>query len=535
MSPCATATVNGQTDQVILSSDVLIVGSGPIGAVYARSLINADQNIKVHMVEMGEQETPRIGDHKKNNVVAQRGLHRFSNTVKGALGLLSEPDILPTHLMGFQPSDVAAGVEPYNNLPAAPVVRGVGGMGSYWSCSTPEMCPGIERPDLFTDQEWQDLYKEAKALFGTTDTAFDDSVRHNIVKRALAQAHKDREFVNLPLACERSPFNPGYVQWTGSARILGELADPNYCGVNFALKARLCCRKLLIDETTRQVTGAELIDLYTNEVVMAKARIYVICAGAILTNGILFNSGIRPETGYNAVGHYLTEQTMAVCQVMLKNNLIESAWNDPRCMEHYERFPDDLLRIPFNDPSPQVTSPVSEKYPWHTQIQRDPFDYNKVSTLIDPRLIIDIRFFGYVEPVYDNYVTFEEGNHDPFGMPQPLIRYRVGEEGRSRQQAMMDDMINIARSLGDFLPGGEPRLLAPGAATHICGTTRAGAKDDGRSVVDKNSKVWRLENLFIGGCGVIPTQNACNPTLTAACFAIVGARKIVQELNHIKC
>lgn len=55
MSPCATATVNGQTDQVILSSDVLIVGSGPIGAVYARSLINADQNIKVHMVEMGEQ------------------------------------------------------------------------------------------------------------------------------------------------------------------------------------------------------------------------------------------------------------------------------------------------------------------------------------------------------------------------------------------------------------------------------------------------------------------------------------------------
>lgn len=95
-------------------------------------------------------------------------------------------------------------------------------------------------------------------------------------------------------------------------------------------------------------------------------------------------------------------------------------------------------------------------------------------------------------------------------------------------------MINIAADLGDFLPGGKAKFLAPGAATHICGTTRAGKEDDGHSIVDRNSKVWRLENLFIGGCGVIPTQNACNPTLTAACFAIVGARKVVQEIHALR-
>lgn len=95
-------------------------------------------------------------------------------------------------------------------------------------------------------------------------------------------------------------------------------------------------------------------------------------------------------------------------------------------------------------------------------------------------------------------------------------------------------MINIAAELGDFIPGGEPKFLAPGAATHICGTTRAGKEDDGHSVVDKDSKVWRLENLFIGGCGVIPTQNVCNPTLTAACFAIVSARKVVEEIQALK-
>jgi choline dehydrogenase-like flavoprotein len=95
-------------------------------------------------------------------------------------------------------------------------------------------------------------------------------------------------------------------------------------------------------------------------------------------------------------------------------------------------------------------------------------------------------------------------------------------------------MIKIATSLGDFLPGGEPRFLEPGAATHICGTTRAGKEDDGHSVVDRYSKVWRLENLFVGGCGVIPTQNACNPTLTAACFAIASGKKIAEELQILK-
>ena len=95
-------------------------------------------------------------------------------------------------------------------------------------------------------------------------------------------------------------------------------------------------------------------------------------------------------------------------------------------------------------------------------------------------------------------------------------------------------MIDLGSELGSFLPSSGPQFLAPGAALHICGTTRAGKEDDGHSVVDKHCKVWRLEDLFVGGCGVIPTQNACNPTLTAACFAIVGARKIIEELRELK-
>ena len=92
-------------------------------------------------------------------------------------------------------------------------------------------------------------------------------------------------------------------------------------------------------------------------------------------------------------------------------------------------------------------------------------------------------------------------------------------------------MVQVARALGGFLPGAEPKILVPGSALHICGTHRAGeSKDD--SVVDRFSRVWGYQNVVLGGCGVIPTPNACNPTLTAACFALAAAAQIVKDLQE---
>ena len=142
-------------------------------------------------------------------------------------------------------------------------------------------------------------------------------------------------------------------------------------------------------------------------------------------------------------------------------------------------------------------------------------------------------------------------------------------------------MVQVASHLGGFLPGAEPKYLVPGSALHICGTYRAGELSNTSnttsntttttsdqysdynngyassdywnnghgnnrnhshsqaqtpaaipkdSVVDKNSRVWGQRDLYLGGCGVIPTQSACNPTLTAACFAIYAARHLVQSL-----
>ena len=189
---------------------------------------------------------------------------------------------------------------PYDNLPAAVAVREVGGMGAYWTCSTPEQHPEIERSDMFSNEEWKDLYAEAKALFRTTDKAFDHSIRQKLVKDTLRKASKNRKFMGMSLACQRSKHNSDYVEWTATATILGDLADSKYTGKNFELRTQHCCTRLHIEPNSRHVVGAELKNLLTNEVVLVKAKKNVICAGAVLTAGILFNSQIRPDTGYPA-------------------------------------------------------------------------------------------------------------------------------------------------------------------------------------------------------------------------------------------
>lgn len=71
-----------------------------------------------------------------------------------------------------------------------------------------------------------------------------------------------------------------------------------------------------------------------------------------------------------------------------------------------------------------------------------------------------------------------------------------------------------------------------GQKSNRCLTNPGLEKTKKTSVVDKTVLVWEARNPYLGGCGVNLTGNASNPTLTAACYAISGARRMLAELNE---
>lgn len=182
----------------------------------------------------------------------------------------------------------------------------------------------------------------------------------------------------------------------------------------------------------------------------------------------------------------------------------------------------------MKDLPPHLYIPLAEDRPWHGQIFREAFQFDPLTPDVDSRLIIDLKWFGMIDPVPSNRMTFESDIMDRIGMPQPTFDFKLGADDKKREHQMMIHMQDVAFDLGDYLT--EPWRVPLGASTHTMGATRMGPDDDnGRtSVVDSHSKVWGFDNLYVGGNCVIPTHNASNPTLTSVALAIRAARYLLS-------
>ena len=67
-------------------------------------------------------------------------------------------------------------------------------------------------------------------------------------------------------------------------------------------------------------------------------------------------------------------------------------------------------------------------------------------------------------------------------------------------------------------------------AGHIVGTHRLGA-DPTTSVTDTDLRSWDHENLFLVGCGSMPTIGTSNPSLTMAALVYRASRAILNDLG----
>jgi len=527
--------------------DVLIVGTGPIGCTFARKLVAAGRS--VHMVDAGAKLSDRPGAHLKNAFLYQRDLDPFASVIRGHLHLLSvAPDYSSALRLdpaayqvdrrkygSFVQNNANPKQDPVFNLPAAAATYAVGGMATHWTCACPRFHPS-ERTQLLSDAEWSRLYDEAEALLevrprrSVSSHPFEESMRHAVVLEALQREYRELKPPwaprNLPLACSRRQDNNEFVTWSGADTVLGPLADLPGHSAKFTLKEQHRCKRLVVHKGGR-IDYAVVENLLEWRTLHVKANAYVLAAGAVLTPQPLYNSRIRPR----ALGLHLTEQPMAFCQVVLKRSIVEGIAKDPRFARRVRafrrKFPYDPVPIPSNEPEPQVMIPVSGTRPWHCQIHRDAFQYGDIAPNVDDRVVVDLRWFGIVRQRRENKVTFSDTYHDTFGMPQPTFHWLLDDEDRERQHAMMVDMLRAASCLGGFLPGSEPQFMDPGLTLHIHGTIRMGS-DDRTSVTDPFCRVWRFDNLYLGGNGLLSEGSASNPTLTSVALAIRAAEDLVR-------
>jgi hypothetical protein len=495
--------------------DVLVVGSGPVGAAYARVISQLRPDARILMVERGPRLSARAGANLKNYLPGGALAGTDSSHSATAIPVVAASALARSGTELIDPAGPRDG-----HMPAAAISTNVGGMGAHWSCATPP--PGDdERISSIDDVEWEGLLMIAGELLNSSTSAFGASARGAAMIEALRDEFAgvlDRPVQVMPHACERLP--DGRLSWTGSDTVLGPLADnADDASSTFELRSETLCRKVQIVDGV--AVGAEIEDLTTGTRSTVSAQAVVVACDSLRTPQLLWSSGVRPP----ALGRYLNEHAMVGATAVLDDATMGRATEiDPEAAK--EDFAADPLAgvwVPYAGATHRFSGQIANS-------PGSPAGFAIAGLDRVPKSrIVSLTWFCPKDISAADRIEFGEAV-DSYGMPVPEIHYELSAKDR----AIVDEAIELTTraglSFGTFVAGEEPRLLADGQSLHYMGTVRMGETDDGTSVCDSLSRVWGFSGLYVAGNGVIPTATACNPTLTSVAIAVRGARDIAGRL-----
>ncbi len=496
--------------------DVVIVGSGPTGAAYARILSEEAPGLTVAMFEVGPTVSNPPGSHVKNieDPATRREAQLRSEGPLAGAPTVDNPGAVVAGDRRGRPGtyllEDGYKVDDEDGMPVAAFSSNVGGMAAHWTAACPRP-GGLERVTFLRDLD--ELLGEAERLLGVTTDAFDNARFAALVRERLAvvidPGREPRERVQpMPLAVHRRA--DGHLVWSGSDVVFGDETRSNQ---NFHLFDESLVTQVLL--TDGRASGVDVEDRRTGERHTVMARAVVVAADALRTPQLLWASGIRPA----ALGRTLNDQAQVVFATRLRD--VEPAIVAEATVAGTLSAQSGVSWVPFTD-----------EVPFHGQIMQ--LDASPVPLADDdpvlPGSIVGLGLFCAKDLQWDDRVEFHETERDHYGMPAMTIHYRLTERDHAHIERARELIVRWSASLGEPL-GDRAFTMPSGSSLHYQGSTRMGELNDDKSVCNLDSEVWSAPGVFVAGNGVIPTATACNPTLTAVAFAIRGARQIAGRLR----
>jgi choline dehydrogenase-like flavoprotein len=499
-------------------TDVLIVGSGIMGAAAARLLREADPHVRIVMVDGGSPIGGTAGLHLHD--VEEPDLwqlynQRVSSGIQGLYTGAAVTDVVADDLRSIAPGmfhsqtfgeDAAA-------MPASALAWNTGGMGVHWTAATP--WPAGHESFTDGDQEaWDADLATARRVLAVSPSPIGPTAAGSVVIERLREllagtAPAGREPQPMPMAVV--PTETGLRPRTSPATIFAPIAgadDPA-----FSLLTGTLATEILVDGT--RATGVRVRTVATGDEFEIRAQTVLVCADTLRTPQLLFASGIRPD----ALGRYLNEHAFVTSRVLMD----------------LDRFGLDVAELPIAREGEFCTDSIwipqnGDAQPFHGQVMNNTYVDEDGAPLA---YSVGLSLYTPVESRAENRLVFSDTETDITGLPKIGYEFAYSEKDLALIDRALEQTEELALAFGAFDPETERMLLPPGSSLHLTGTVRSGAVDDGTSVCDADGRVWGFDNLYLAGNGVIPTAVVANSTLTGTITAVRAARAVSRALAAV--
>lgn len=492
--------------------DLVIVGSGPNGAVVAEQVHSQSPGARILVVEAGGTITDVSGEHlveadeSAMNASYDDLMRRARQIeyVKGAASMNAiDGDSWTPQSTGVFPAAFFG--HNFAGFPGASVAWNIGGMGVHWTAATP-WAYAAEIPDFLPRAEWDADQETARRLLRTSvgplivdvENPFTQPI-FTALREVVPSPDPDRELGYMPMGGVASAGRP--FARTGPRDIAPFVFDGSAPEVE--LRTGLLVTR--IEHDGSRVTGLTLRDLTTGAEESIRADRFLIAADALRTPQLLWASGIRPA----ALGVRLNEHASIDGEVEID-------------AERFGLTDDDIVKPPAGEPFiDSFWSPsIGATRPMHGQLMEREFD---------GKHMLSVGWYCSTDIRPENRIEFSDELVDELGMPHMTVHFSYSENDLDQIRRMQDVQHAAANALGAF-PREYREVQPPGASLHYTGTVRMGSIDDGTSVVDTDGRVWGFENLYLAGNGVVPTALTCNSTLTGATLSVRIARAISADI-----
>ena len=294
--------------------------------------------------------------------------------------------------------------------------------------------------------------------------------------------------------------------------------------------------RVLTDPSTKKATGVMYIDRVTREVKEVRARAVILCAQALESARILFNSadgGLANSSG--ALGHYLMDHTWVAGGA--SGEFPDTPAPKPSLAA--PRRPNGIYGIRMRN---TINGPRQKNFirgygfqgGGSTSFRMNAPGYGQAfkKGVLDPLTSVNLVGFGEVLPRFDNFVEIDPKVVDKFGIPVLRITMTWGEN----EKAMIPDMAITATQMMEAAGAKNIQPFSvldriPGFGIHEMGTARMG-RDPKTSVLNQFLATHDINNLYVMDASSFVSGGCQNPTLTIMALAVRGCDHLMQEMKR---